>query len=435
MRARDRIKEFRRVKASDLVPNPRNWRQHGEAQREAMRGVLEEIGYAGALLARETPEGLVLIDGHLRRDMTPDQEVPVLILDVTEAEADQLLAIFDPLSAMAHADEEALQALLADVHFESDALTTLLATLGQENQGDTITGGWDPLEDTRRGTALETVGYDLTGVWPRDGDEATRVYPHMISLPRQPGQKVEAFRRRYSRSPALEMERIVRTYMRPGDHFLEVCAGWFTFSLSAAVWGYNGDGVDIWPTSLAFGRRQLKRLSSVEGAGRYRVVEGDAMALPYEDATFDFVYCNPPFYQLERYSQDARDLSGRASYQDWLADSGRMMVEMRRVAEPGALIVTVMADFRQGGKLWAVHSDWIAEGQRRGLELHDLVVQTMRTEQVRIWRKHYDRRRTIKAHEYVVVFRTPGGDALTVEPPPPDEDPGQPAEGSDPALG
>src|SRR5688500_12541179 len=73
---RDRIKDFRRVPASELLPNPKNWRLHPKPQQDAMRGVLAEIGYADALLARELPDGsLELIDGHLRRDVTPDQVV------------------------------------------------------------------------------------------------------------------------------------------------------------------------------------------------------------------------------------------------------------------------------------------------------------------------------------------------------------------------
>ena len=45
---------------------------------------------------------------------------------------------------------------------------------------------------------------------------------------------------------------------------------------------------------------------------------------------------------------------------------------------------------------------------RHGLELHDLVVQTMRAQQVRLWRRYHKAKRTVKAHEYVVVFRKPG---------------------------
>jgi len=53
---RDRIKELRRVPASELLPNPKNWRTHPVAQQDALRGVLAEVGYADALIARETPE-------------------------------------------------------------------------------------------------------------------------------------------------------------------------------------------------------------------------------------------------------------------------------------------------------------------------------------------------------------------------------------------
>jgi hypothetical protein len=91
MPIRDRIKELRRVPAAHLRPNPRNWRTHADAQRDALRGVLAEVGYADALLARELDDGaLELVDGHLRAEMTPDAIVPVLVLDVTAEEADKL---------------------------------------------------------------------------------------------------------------------------------------------------------------------------------------------------------------------------------------------------------------------------------------------------------------------------------------------------------
>jgi len=52
---RDRIKELRRVRAKDLLPNPKNWRLHTKVQAAALRGLLAEVGYADALLARELP--------------------------------------------------------------------------------------------------------------------------------------------------------------------------------------------------------------------------------------------------------------------------------------------------------------------------------------------------------------------------------------------
>ena len=69
MKIRDRIKELRRVPARELRVHPRNWRTHPEAQQEALRGLLQELGYCDALITRELPDGgLELIDGHLRRE-------------------------------------------------------------------------------------------------------------------------------------------------------------------------------------------------------------------------------------------------------------------------------------------------------------------------------------------------------------------------------
>jgi ParB-like chromosome segregation protein Spo0J len=127
MKIRDRIKELRRVKASHLRPHPRNWRTHPAAQRDALCGVLAEIGYADALLARELPDGsLELIDGHLRAETTPDTEVPVLVVDLDDREAAKLLSLCDPLAGMAEADQEVLANLVREVETDSDAVRSLL---------------------------------------------------------------------------------------------------------------------------------------------------------------------------------------------------------------------------------------------------------------------------------------------------------------------
>jgi ParB-like chromosome segregation protein Spo0J len=130
MKIRDRIKELRRVKAALLRPNPRNWRIHPQDQRDALCGVLAEIGYADALLARELPDGtLELIDGHLRAQTTPEMEVPVLVVDLDDAEAAKLLAVHDPLAAMAQANRGIVEDLLAQVETGNAAVQGLLDRL------------------------------------------------------------------------------------------------------------------------------------------------------------------------------------------------------------------------------------------------------------------------------------------------------------------
>ena len=126
MAMKDRVKELRRVPASELRANPKNWRRHPPSQEAALRGVLEDIGFADAVIARETDDGLELIDGHLRQEVMGDQVVPVLIVDVTAEEADKMLLTYDPLAMMAHADQDQLLHLLRDTQFESQAVNDML---------------------------------------------------------------------------------------------------------------------------------------------------------------------------------------------------------------------------------------------------------------------------------------------------------------------
>lgn len=130
MQIRNRVRELRMTPARELRPNPKNWRAHPARQQVALRGVLAEIGYAGALLARELPDGaLELLDGHLRAETTPDAEVPVLVVDLNDTEADLLLATFDPLSALAEPDDDALRRLAGQLDCDNEQLRSLLDEL------------------------------------------------------------------------------------------------------------------------------------------------------------------------------------------------------------------------------------------------------------------------------------------------------------------
>lgn len=132
MKIRNRIRELRQVRAGDLLPNPKNWRTHPQAQQDALKGILAEIGYADALLARELDDGsLMLVDGHLRAETTPDQEVPVLVLDIDEAEAGKLLLSLDPLAALAETNAVALDALLREVDTGSEELQQMYADMAE----------------------------------------------------------------------------------------------------------------------------------------------------------------------------------------------------------------------------------------------------------------------------------------------------------------
>jgi DNA modification methylase len=109
-----------------LTDNPLNWRKHPDKQLHALRDVLAEVGWAGALLYNERTKRL--IDGHARKRISTAR-VPVLVGSWSEEQEKKILATLDPLAAMAEADKGALDALLGQVQTESEAVRALLERL------------------------------------------------------------------------------------------------------------------------------------------------------------------------------------------------------------------------------------------------------------------------------------------------------------------
>lgn len=58
---------LRRVRVSEIVENPKNYRTHGEDQRQAFAATLDEIGFYGYPDVFEVDGQLMLVDGELRK--------------------------------------------------------------------------------------------------------------------------------------------------------------------------------------------------------------------------------------------------------------------------------------------------------------------------------------------------------------------------------
>lgn len=137
------------VKSSELSPHPLNWRSHPVQQTDAMKGLLAEIGFADVVKGYRRADGSIrLIDGHLRTEIVTDQPLPVLLLDLTDEEADKLIATFDLVSSMAGVDEDNLAALHQQISFDNEAVNEMLESLQDkvfavdtDNSGDSKQDG------------------------------------------------------------------------------------------------------------------------------------------------------------------------------------------------------------------------------------------------------------------------------------------------------
>lgn len=150
MKIRDRIRGFTRLAPERIRPNPKNWRTHPDRQRDALQGILADVGIADAVLVVPCdPDALaslvaakdfdrwlkgyagdfLLVDGHLRAETITGQPVPALVLDLDEREQAEVLVTFDPVGDLAGMDREALIALAGEFNSTNAAVQALVSDL------------------------------------------------------------------------------------------------------------------------------------------------------------------------------------------------------------------------------------------------------------------------------------------------------------------
>jgi hypothetical protein len=99
-----------------------------QAQKEAVAASLRELGWIAPVI--ENKRTGHLIDGHERvagkHFQNGDEDVPYVLVDLSEQKEHLALTIFDPIGAMADTDREVLSALMDDVKTSEAALQGLI---------------------------------------------------------------------------------------------------------------------------------------------------------------------------------------------------------------------------------------------------------------------------------------------------------------------
>ena len=144
----------------NILFNPRNWRIHPLNQQDALKGVLEEVGWVQQVIINKRTGNL--IDGHLRCQLAAregNKTIPVLYVDIDEAEEELVLATLDPIAGMAATDKAKLDRLFQDINSDNENVQKLISEIA-EKEG--VLGELPTLEELE-----EKYGEpDETQFWP-----------------------------------------------------------------------------------------------------------------------------------------------------------------------------------------------------------------------------------------------------------------------------
>jgi ParB-like chromosome segregation protein Spo0J len=118
-----------------IMFNPRNWRIHPLNQQNALKGVLEEVGWVQQVIVNKRTGNLV--DGHLRCQLAAREgakTIPVVYVDVSEEEEALVLATLDPIAAMAATDKQKLDELMHDIQSDDENIQKLMSDIAEKEQ-------------------------------------------------------------------------------------------------------------------------------------------------------------------------------------------------------------------------------------------------------------------------------------------------------------
>lgn len=149
--------------------NPRNWRVHPLNQQNALKGVLDEVGWVQEVIINKRTGNLV--DGHLRCQLAAREgakTIPVKYVDLSEDEEALVLSTLDPIAAMATTDREKLNELFESINSDNENVQRLISEIAEKEivSAPTEEDWMSAFDGGHEGGELNTV--NITFVIPKD---------------------------------------------------------------------------------------------------------------------------------------------------------------------------------------------------------------------------------------------------------------------------
>ena len=204
-------------------------------------------------------------------------------------------------------------------------------------------------------------------------------------------------------------ELLLRWFAPTGGKILDPFAGGSVRGLVSSVLGYDYLGFDLSKDQVEANRKQAKELAEkLKIRPKWREADSMSALADYDGAEFDLVLSCPPYYDLETYSDDDRDLSNLATYEGFLNSYEtviRAAVEKLRDHRFVAWVVSEIRDPKLGSCRGFV-PDTVEIFERAGLALFNemTLVQPVCTGTLKVSRTFAKGRKVCRVHQNVLVF-------------------------------
>lgn len=222
-----------------------------------------------------------------------------------------------------------------------------------------------------------------------------------------------------------DIVRLIEFFSKPGMTVLDPFLGSGSTLVACAQSGRQGVGIELVEHWAEIARKRVDaEASNVEQC----ILTGDSRELmtELEDDSIDFIVTSPPYWSIlrkdldhkvkaerkskglqTRYSDQEDDLGNTESYEDFLAELGKVFADCRRVLRPKRYMCVVVSDFRHGSDFIAYHSDIGRVMSSVGLTLEGITVLVQDSKNLYPYGIPFAFVSNIH-HQYILTFRKNG---------------------------
>jgi hypothetical protein len=201
----------------------------------------------------------------------------------------------------------------------------------------------------------------------------------------------------------------IKYYAAPGQVYLDPFMAHSIQMQVAKMMGLHYYGQDLCEQFYDYALLVKKKID--DGETKIVAAFGDSRVPDKKipDGVGDFCFTSPPYWDINWYSDDPRQLGLNRSYPDFIDGMTAVARAWLPKFKPGAVCVVNVNDFRKDHRFYSYHSDTIQLFQAAGWEIHDQwIVEGLVGGMARAFGVDFNMQKIApKAHEYCMVFRKP----------------------------
>jgi hypothetical protein len=397
-----------------IMFNPRNWRIHPLSQQDALKGVLEEVGWVQQVIVNKRTGNL--IDGHLRCQLAARegaQTIPVVYVDVSEDEESLVLATLDPIGAMAATDKQKLDELFAGIESENENVRKMMDEIAAKERLEY--GEKNNVEQARRTLAERFIVPPFSVLDARQGywQERKRAWID-LGIRSEVGRKENAIgygdlvslgKQDTSIFDPVLCEIAYRWFAPAGGNIVDPFAGGSVRGVVASKLGHHYTGIDLSKKQIEANNKQSDELLN---DNKPEWIVGNSLNVKsLAPGEYDFIFSCPPYYDLEVYSDEEGELSTLGTYEEFIAIYRQIIADCVSMLKDDRFACFVVGDIRDNKGFYRnFPADTISAFQDAGMTLYNeaILVTMVGTASLRTSHQFPIGRKLGKTHQNVLVF-------------------------------